>query len=56
MDFLKRLYELYANLLKWEELTTRSLNFTEFQEKLLQQYTTDALTKELKKRLDNETE
>ena len=49
MGYLQLLFELYENFYKMEKRTNQSLNFTEFQEKLLQQLTQEEATK---KRLD----
>ena len=54
MDLIEQLYELYLSFLKMADHTSQSHSYTEFREKLLQQYTMEELQQHGQKRIDSE--
>ena len=52
MECQRLLFELYGNFYGMEKRRDQSLTYMEFREKLLQQFTTEELTKELTQRKD----
>ena len=53
MDLIEQLYELSLSLSKMVDPMRISRDYTEFREKLLQQYTMEELQQAVKKRVDN---